>query len=51
MVNGKTVETSALTPDTCIPGRLQIMGFVEREAPLDSARYCYERCREYGLIG
>ncbi len=31
-----------LTPGACIPGRFNIVGFVERDTPLENIRTCYE---------
>ncbi len=40
-----------LNPGTLLPGRFQVMGFVQRDTDLDSVRRCYEDGRRFGVIG
>ena len=40
-----------MAEDAKVPGRFQLMGFVNRVTPLENVRACYEAGREFGRIG
>lgn len=39
-----------LNPRTRLPGRFQVMGFVQRDTDLENVRHCYELGRRYGSV-
>jgi hypothetical protein len=46
----RAMMRSILNPTVKIPGRFQLMGFVNKLTPLENVRACYEAGREFGVI-